>query len=63
MVTLTLPDELARQLEDLARHKNSSVVEVIAELVEKERPEAEKASGWDAILGIDDASITDMSTT
>ncbi len=67
MVNITIPDELAEQLETVARLENRPVVEVIETMLEqyepKIQPEAGETHPLDAFIGIYDDDITDMSTS
>ncbi len=62
---VTLPDELARRLEDIARRENRPLAEVIASMVERyPAPVVEDIQDIDdPIIGIFDDDVTDMSTT
>ncbi len=71
MVTIHIPDELARQLENQAEQANQSLEEYAVNLLQKnltpqaddddEVPEGEHP--LDAILGMFDDDVTDMSST
>jgi hypothetical protein len=67
MVTLVLPEHLVHKLEDIARRENCPIEEVVASMVEKYEPQlpSQKASddALDAIAGVFDDDITDLSTT
>lgn len=62
---VTLPDELARRLEDIARRENRPLAEVIASLLEQYPTPITEEIGEidDPIIGIFDDDVTDMSTT
>jgi hypothetical protein len=62
---VTLPDELARRLEEIARRENRPLAEVIASMVEQYAvPPAEEMDDFvDPIIGIFDDDVTDLSTT
>jgi hypothetical protein len=67
MINIQLPDEIARRLEIVARLENRSVEEVVASMVEQYTPQpysqAESDAAFEAIFGIFDDDVTDMSTT
>jgi len=66
MATITLPEELAQRIEEIAQQEHRPVEEVVASMVEKYTPETsieEKGPDWSMILGIGDEDVTDMSTT
>lgn len=66
MVSITLPDELAQRLAEVARRENRPVEDVALEILEQYIPppdEVEKGADWGLILGAFDDEITDMSTT
>lgn len=66
MVSITLPDELARRLAEVARRENRPVETVALEILEQHVPsqdEVEQGPDWGLILGVFDDDITDMSTT
>ena len=67
MATITLPEELAQRIEEIAQQEHRSVVETVASMVEKYKPRllSQEASdaALDAIVGVFDDDITDLSTT
>lgn len=67
MVNIVIPDELAEQLEIVARRENRPVAKVIETMLEQYethiQSEAEEPHPLDAFIGIYDDDITDMSTT
>ena len=66
MINISLPDDIAKRLEEIAHQKNSSVADVLATWLDEHAEEGEKSKGvpnWDLILGIGDENVTDMSTT
>jgi len=72
MLTVHIPEHLAKRLQEMAERENRSVDEVVTSLVENhiapeamdETPDsAEAADPFDAIDRILDYDITDMSTT
>ena len=67
MVHIAIPDDLAKQLERVARRENRQVSEVIeamlAQYTPGARPEEESAHPLDAFVGIYDDDITYMSTS
>jgi len=65
MVNITLPDHVAQQLEEIARHENRPVAEVIEKMLQQYSPAQsdERAPDWDSIVGIYDDDVTDMSTS
>jgi hypothetical protein len=66
MINIMLPDEIARQIEEVAKIENRPVEEVVASMVQQYTPqetEPKKAPNWDLIIGIGDKNVTDMSTT
>ncbi len=67
MVTITLPEELAQRIEEIAQQENRSIVDVVASMVEKyelQIPSQEQSDqAFAAIFGIYDDDVTDMSTT
>jgi hypothetical protein len=62
---VTLPDELAQRLAEIARREKRPLAEVIASMVERYPvPPAEDIENFvDPIIGIFDDDVTDMSTT
>ncbi len=65
MVTITLPDELVHRLEEISRHENRSLAEIVATMTEQYRPAETpgETPDWDMILGVYEDDVTDMSTT
>jgi metal-responsive CopG/Arc/MetJ family transcriptional regulator len=68
MLTVQLPDHLAKRLEEMAERENRSVNELVTALVEEYiAPDTatsdESVDPFDAIDGILDYDITDMSMT
>ena len=68
MLTVQLPDHLAKRLQEMAERENRSVNELVTSLVEEYiAPDTstadESVDPFDAIDGILDYDITDMSTT
>ncbi|MBI5670772.1 MAG: ribbon-helix-helix protein, CopG family [Chloroflexi bacterium] len=72
MATIYLPEELVQKLEAIAQRQNRSVPDMIAAWAEQnlsdaetetEASEEEKGANWEAIFGIYDDDVTDMSTT
>ncbi len=65
MINIALPDELARQLEEVSRRENRPVAEIIKALLtdyeSKLQPEQGDWHPLDAFIGIYDDDITDMS--
>lgn len=67
MVNIAVPDEIARQLENVARRENRPVAEVLAIMLAQYKPKPSPDEGkphpLDAFVGIYDDEITDMSTS
>jgi metal-responsive CopG/Arc/MetJ family transcriptional regulator len=68
MLTVQLPDHLAKRLQEIAERENRSINELVTSLVEESiAPDTstidESVDPFDAIDGILDYDITDMSTT
>lgn len=66
MINIMLPDEIARQIEEVAKIENRPIEEVLVSMVRQYTPhetEPKKAPNWDLIIGIGDKNVTDMSTT
>ncbi len=65
MVTITVPDEPGETLEAIARQKNLSLVDVLADWAAREQfePATEKSTNWNLIAGIGDENVTNMSTS
>jgi metal-responsive CopG/Arc/MetJ family transcriptional regulator len=66
MINISLPDDLAHRLEEIARQQNRSVADVLATWLDEHKDEEERPKGipnWDLILGVYDDDVTDMSTT
>jgi hypothetical protein len=68
MLTVELPEHLAKRLQAIAERENRSVNEVVTSLVEEyvaptTISEDESVDPFDAIDGILDYDVTDMSTT
>lgn len=67
MMNITLPDELAKRLQDIARRENRPLENVVESMIEQYTPQAtsqEKSDEtFEALFGIYDDDITDMSTT
>ena len=69
MANLLLSEQLIHKLEDIARRENRPVEEVVSSMVEKYEPQTpsrkQEASdaALDAIVGVFDDEITDLSTT
>jgi metal-responsive CopG/Arc/MetJ family transcriptional regulator len=67
MVTINLPEELAQQLEAIAQRENRPVEDVVASMITKYEPQSasqqEKDAAFEAMFGIYDDDISDMSTT
>lgn len=66
MINITLPDDLAKRLEEIAEHENRPVEEIVASMVEQYRPQQhtqeESDAAFEAIFGIFHDDVTDMST-
>jgi hypothetical protein len=61
---VTLPDEVARRLEEIAQRENRSLAEVVVSLLDQYPIPSEDAQEVDdPIVGIFDDDVTDMSTT
>jgi len=67
MINIMLPDEIARQIEAVAKLENRPIEEVVASMVRQYTPQPYSQEGSDAafeaIFGIFDDDVTDMSTT
>jgi hypothetical protein len=67
MMNITLPKELAEQLEAITMRENRPVEDVVASMIEQYEPHApsqeESDAAFEALVGIYDDDITDMSTT
>jgi hypothetical protein len=67
MINIPLPDEIARQIEAVAKLEKRSVEEVVASMVQRYTPhrysQEESDVVWESIIGIYDADVSDMSTT
>jgi hypothetical protein len=67
MINIPLPDEIARQIEALAKLENRPVEAVIASMMQQYTPQPhsqeEADAAFQSIFGIYDDDITDMSTT
>jgi len=66
MVSITLPDELAQRLAEVARRENRPVETVALEILEQYTPpsdsQAESDAAFEAIFGMFD-DVTDLSVT
>jgi hypothetical protein len=66
MINISLPDDLAKRLEEIAQREKRPVADLIASWADEHKEETEKPKGipnWDLILGIGDENVTDMSAT
>ena len=67
MVSIVLPDALAQQLEEIAQRENRPLTDVVASMIEQYEPKSvsqeESDAAFDAIFGIYDDDVTDMSTS
>ncbi len=67
MVSITLPDELAQRLAEIARRENRPVEDVALEILEQYTPpsdsQAESDAAFEAIFGMFDDDVTDLSVT
>jgi hypothetical protein len=67
MINISLPDDIAKRLEEIARREKRPVADVIATWIEQEEADkADQPTEYDpieSIIGIYDDNITDMSTT
>jgi metal-responsive CopG/Arc/MetJ family transcriptional regulator len=63
-LNIVLPEELAERLEDIARRENRPVAEVVAAMIERYEAdeEAPEPHPLDAVYGVFDDDVTDMST-
>jgi hypothetical protein len=64
-INVTLPDDIARRLEEIARLENRSLAEVVSSLLDQYPvPTDDDVQAIDdPIIGIFDDDVTDMSTT
>ncbi len=63
-MNIVLPDELTKKLEQIAETENRPLEAVVASMIDQYAPEQNPSTlGWDAITGIGDNAVTDMSTT
>ena len=66
MINIMLPDEIARQIEEVAKFENRPVEEVVASMVQQYTPQPSSQEESDAafasLFGIYD-DVSDMSTT
>ncbi len=62
MMHITLPEELAEQLEAIARRENRRVEDVVASMIEQYEPPApaqeESDAAFEALFGIYDDDVT-----
>ncbi len=67
MINFMLPDEIARQLEEVAKIEKRPVEEVLVSMVKQYTPQPysqeESDAAFESIIGIFDDDITDLSTT
>jgi hypothetical protein len=63
MENLLLPEQLVQKLQDIARRENRPVEAVVASMVENYEPQNDDTDPIDAIVGVFDDDITDLSTT
>jgi hypothetical protein len=72
MLTVQIPDELAERLREIAECENKPVDEVVVSMLQKDisiqapvdqQPVDEKPNALDALMGMLDYDITDMSST
>ena len=67
MMNIALPDELAKRLEEIAQRENRPVENVVASMIEQyaSLTTSQKSSdtAFEALFGIYDDDITDISST
>ena len=67
MINISLPDDIAKRLEEVTKFENRPVDEIVASMVQQYTPQQhsqeESDVAWDSILGIFDDDVTDLSMT
>lgn len=67
MITVILPDDVAHQIEEVAKIEKRPIEVVLASMVKQYTPQPysqeESDAAFESIFGIYDDDVTDMSTT